>query len=93
MRLSKDIFKVTKENKLFLKYLYHHPRFTIQELIENFSIAYDTIFKKLKEWEKQGYIEKERLTPELGGYKFKYSLSEKAIIELKELFSMDLEEK
>jgi len=90
MRIPRDIFKVTKESKLFLQYLYLHPGFTIQEIIEKFFLTYTTLFKHLQEWERQGYIEKERLTPELGGIKFTYSLSEKAIKELKELFSLEL---
>ena len=90
MRLSKNIFKVTKENKLFLRYLYHHPGFTIQKIIEKFSLTYDATFKKLQEWENQGYIIRDKLTPELGGTKYTYSLSEKAIGELKELFGLEL---
>lgn len=90
MRLPKDIFRVTKENKLFLRHLYHHPGFTIQEIIEKFSLTYTTFFKHLQEWEKQGYIIRKKLTPELGGTKYNYSLSEKARKELKELWSMEL---
>ena len=90
MRLPKDIFKVTKENKLFLRYLYNHPKFTIQEIVEEFCLTYTTIFKHLQEWERQGYIMREKLTPKLGGTKYTYSLSEKAVKELKELFSLEL---
>ena len=90
MRLPKNIFKITKENKLFLKYLYHHPGFTIQEIIEEFSLVYITFFKHLQEWEKQGYITKDKLAPELGGTKFKYSLSEAARKEVEEIWDIEL---
>jgi len=90
MRLHKDIFKITKENKIFLKYLYLHPRFVISEVIEEFELAYNTFFNHLQEWEAQGYIVKEKMPPKLGAVKFKYSLSEKAIELLKEIWDMEL---
>jgi len=90
MRLHKDIFKVTKENKVFLRHLYHHPGFMINEIIKEFSLTYGALFNHLQEWEANGFIVKERMPPKLGAVKFKYSLSEKAIKELKEIWDMDL---
>jgi len=90
MRLHKDIFKVTRENKLFLKYLYHHPGFIINKVIEEFGLTYGALFAHLQTWEAQGYITKERLPPKLGAVRLKYSLSEKAIKELKEIWEMEL---
>ena len=90
MRIHKNIFKITKENIRFLYYLEHHPGFTINEVIEKFGLKYNTFHSHLQEWEAQGYITKKRLTPELGGTKFNYSLSEKAVKELEELFSLEL---
>jgi DNA-binding MarR family transcriptional regulator len=90
MRIHKNIFKITKENLLFLQYLDHHPGFTINEVTEEFKLKYNTLHNHLQEWEAQGYIIKEKLPPELGATKFKYSLSVKARKELKELWKIEL---
>ena len=90
MKLHRDIFKITKDNKLFLRYLYRHPRFTIIELTKEFHLTYDTLLKGLRKWEEQGHITKEKLAPKLGGTKYKYLLSEKARHELEEIWNIKL---
>lgn len=90
MKLHRDIFKITKDNKLFLRYLYRHSGFSINELAKEFDMSYDALLKYLRIWEEQGYITKEKLAPKLGGTKYIYSLSEKAVKELKDMFSLQL---
>lgn len=62
----------------------------ISEIIEEFGLKYHALFNHLQEWEEQGYIVKEKMPPRLGAVKYKYSLSEKAIKEVKELWEMEL---
>ena len=42
-------------------------------------------FPYLKDWINQGYIIEQRQPPKLGGIKFRYSLSEKAIKKLQSI--------
>ena len=89
MKIHREIFTITKHNLQFLRYLYHHPGFTINEVIEEFGLKYSNLHNHLREWEKQGYITREGLTPELGGTKFRYTLSEKAVEELKQMKNIE----
>ena len=85
MKLHKNIFKITEDNIDFLLYLYEHPKFTVKDICKKFDLNYSTLFNHLKVWVNQGFIIEERLPPQLGKPKFKYSLSEKACEKLNEI--------
>lgn len=88
MKLHKNIFQITEDNIDFFIYLLNHPKFTTREIGEVFNIGYQTLNKYLKQWEKQGFILRERQPNlELGGPKYKHLLSEKAVSKLKEILA------
>jgi len=90
MRLFKNIFDITDENLILLRYLRDHPGFFIQEISNKFDFEYQTFYKHLIEWEKQGYFTSQPLPPQLGKPKRKYFLSEKGIKRLKAIESDEL---
>jgi predicted transcriptional regulator len=79
---SQFILKITEDNINLILYFYQHPQFTVENICEKFEFQYQTFFRVLKEWVKQGYIIEERQPPVLGEIKYKYSLSEIAIDKL-----------
>ena len=85
MRLSKDIFDVTEDNVKFLRYLRKNPKSFISDICEEFHLGKNNLSTRLNQWEEQEYILKERITPKLGGKRYHYSLSDKAIEKLETL--------
>lgn len=82
MKLHKNIFD---DNLDFLLYLVRHPRFLLQEICDEFNLKYSALFNHVRIWEQQGHFLKESVTPELGGPRYEYYLSEKTLERLREI--------
>lgn len=85
MKLFDDFFTITEDNMKFFRYLAQHPKFYISELCEKFEVKETHLSVLLNVWKEQGYILKERLPPKLGGKRYCYSLSKKALDVLKRI--------
>lgn len=84
LRLPKDIFKSLEINLGFLLYLDAHPFVTTQGLSAVFDLDNNVLYKHMRYWEEQGFIERKAEIGTVGGRHYMYKLSKKAQDKLKE---------
>lgn len=77
MILPRDIFETTKEYVDFLLYLYSVKAFTVEQLSLKFNISNWVLYKRVKYWEEQDYINIISTLGEKGGKQYHYQITKK----------------
>jgi len=95
--LKQEIFETTKEYVVFIMYLYNVKAFTVEQLSLRFNISKWLLYKRVKYWEKQGYVLITSMVGEKGGKQYQYKIAEKLEHHLEEILQllkgeMDFEE-
>ena len=85
MILPQDIFETTKEYVEFLIYLYSAKVFTVEELSLRFNISKWMIYKRVKYWKEQDYINIISTLGEKGKKQYHYQITDKLTSLFKEI--------
>jgi predicted transcriptional regulator len=88
MILPQDIFATTKEYIEFILYLYSSKVFTVEQIISNFNVSKWLLYKRIRFWEKQGYITIVSTVGKKGGKQYHYQATDKLELQLRDITNL-----